>query len=181
MAAGLTIIGAAGHIFPLASFCVNYRQVVSLKARDQAGEPAELLAFSRPLVRRLRCAGRAAEASAFRLDCSCASHRGFYKLSAPLWASYVAVQVVPAGREPPLGPHESTRIAAPRARRRIARAPSNFDYASTTNRPRSAPPPRPSRAHRPRSREASPSPRPRASSRRRLTRKRTKTRSSAEN
>ena len=48
---------------------------------------------------------------------------------------YVAVTVVLAGRERALGPHESTRIAAPRARRRNARARSNFDYASTHNRP----------------------------------------------
>ena len=33
-------------------------------------------------------------------------------------------------RERRLGPHGSTRIAAPRARRRNARARSNFDYAS---------------------------------------------------
>ena len=55
------------------------------------------------------------------------SHHGFFKAKAANFAIYVAVTVVPAGRERRKGPHGSTRIAAPRARRRNARARSNFD------------------------------------------------------
>ena len=49
-------------------------------------------------------------------------------------AIYVAVAIITAGRERPLGQHGSTRIAAPRARRRNARPLTNFDMLLRSRR-----------------------------------------------
>jgi hypothetical protein len=67
MATGVTITGAAGHISPLASLCLYYRQRLSSDAIQQCDLKRRLLAFQRALGRRRRRAGRAAEACMCRL------------------------------------------------------------------------------------------------------------------